>query len=193
MSEPDRSRGLLDWLRYLASPVLFALAGALFLVLPVAEASCGEEDILVEACLDGVGVLIGEADVDSNEGREFPSVILRATELPEWLTALGIGVMVCAAGGVATAFIRDKRQRAVSRLTAALAGLVLAAATYFLAAGALYAALEVPRILFSTTVHPSLVDQVGGSIIGVGIVPALGLFTALAAVEVIRLRRLRAA
>jgi hypothetical protein len=192
MSEPNRSRQARRWLQDLVSSALFALTGVLFLILPVAESSCGNEEILIEACLNGTGVLTGEPDVDTNDGDEFPSDILQTTELPAWLAALGIGVLLSVAGGITTTLIFDRRRQAVSRLVAALAGLVLAATTYFLAVRELHAALAFLRALFSTVVDERVFDF-GVATLGIGILPTLGLFGVLCTVEVIRLLRLRAA
>ena len=192
MSEPNRSGQARRWLADLVSPALFALAGVSFLALPVAESMCGYEEALVEACLTGAGTLTGEPEVDTNKGREFAADVLSTTELPGWLAVFGIGFLLIVAAGMATVFILDRRRQAGARLVAALAGLVLASTTYYLAVRELHAALEFLRVLFSTVVDESVFD-LGVATLGIGILPTLGLLGVVAVVEVIRLLRLRAA
>jgi hypothetical protein len=191
MHSPDRNPWPQDQLWRIAGSLLFALTGVLFLAWPAAGSSCGEDEALIQVCLNGVELLTGEPSLETHgfADESGPEDVLGETiVLPSWLTVLAVGVLLCSVSGIATILIIDQRLHAVLNLTAALAGLVFIGATGLLAYSELFKTLEFVRASFSTVVDAGAADA-GQVAYGSGFWSALGLLGAVATAYTYRIAR----
>lgn len=110
----------------------FLLAGLLFLLVPIAGASCGGDDGPVGVCVSGAQLISGQPRVDMEniltlDFDEFEDTVINTLDLPDWLGTLSLfTLLVLLAGGLAS-LLTNPRARAAVRLAGALvaAGLVI--------------------------------------------------------------------
>jgi hypothetical protein len=195
MREQEPSSSRLDSKLRIISPILFVLAGVLFLVLPVAGSFCGDEEALVDVCVGGVQALTGDPIVEAHlesadDEAALAEVFSEAAVLPDWLTVLAVGLLLTlVVGALMAMLVFDMRRRAVISLTMAVAGAVLLALTDFLALNELHKSLELVRATFSGAID---VDPMTGHAAMAGISwLALSPLGAIMAVEVMAIRQAR--
>jgi hypothetical protein len=155
MRDQESTRSRLDSKLRIISPILFLLAGVLFLVLPVAGSLCGDEEALVEVCAGGAQVLTGDPIVEAHRESAYDEAVMtevfsRAAVLPGRLTALAVGLLlILVVGALMAMLVFDMRRRAVVSLAFAAAGATLLVVTDLLALNELHKSLELVRALYS--------------------------------------------